>query len=122
MAKRTLVFTPAAYNLAETSRMVEIAKGILDNPQAHSAFDFHFISEGGDFERLITDNGFELTRIGTPLTPEKINHIAAVNDEEKFAVRLEVVFLYAASMKVTIISGGRAPPARKTLTPGGGSR
>ncbi len=85
MSKRLLVFAPATYNLAETSRMVEIAKGVRDHAMAGSVFDIHFISEGGDFEKLITDNGFSLTAVGVPLTPEKISHIAAVNDEEKFA-------------------------------------
>ena len=79
------MFAPAAYNLAETSRMVEIAKGVRDHDVARSVFDIHFISEGGDFEKLITDNGFSLTTVGVPLSPEKISHIAAVNDEEKFA-------------------------------------
>ena len=82
MSKRLLVFAPAAYNLAETSRMVEIAKAVRDHGIAGPVFDIHFISEGGDFEKLITDNGFSLTTVGVPLTKEKISHITAVNDEE----------------------------------------
>jgi len=57
MPKRTLLFGPAAFNLAETSRMVEIAKGIVHHPEASQAFDVRFISDGGDFEVLIEKMG-----------------------------------------------------------------
>ena len=43
--KRLLLFAPAAFSLAETSRMTEIAKGVRDHPRASKAFDIHFISE-----------------------------------------------------------------------------
>jgi hypothetical protein len=45
--KRTLLFAPCAYNLAETSRQVEIAQAISDHPQASEILDVNFISEGG---------------------------------------------------------------------------
>ena len=32
--KRTLLFAPAAFNLAETTRMIEIAKGIVHHGAA----------------------------------------------------------------------------------------
>jgi UDP:flavonoid glycosyltransferase YjiC (YdhE family) len=84
-SKRTLLFAPAAYNLAETSRMVEIAKGIVRHPQASQVFRVHFISDSSDFEGLIEKHGFALTRIEPRLTKEKIQHIARVDRGEEFS-------------------------------------
>ena len=85
MSQRTLLFAPAAYNLAETSRMVEIAKAIERDSVASRAFRVHFISDGGDFERMIEKHGFALTRMEPRLTAEKIEFIAKVDRGEKFA-------------------------------------
>ncbi len=85
MSKRILLFAPAAFNLAETSRMVEIAKAVERHPEAAKVFEVHFISDGGDFERLIEKHGFALTRMEPRLTKEKIEHIARVDRGEKFA-------------------------------------
>ena len=85
MPKPTLLFAPCAFNLAETSRMVEIAKAVARHPAASRAFDIHFISDGGDFERLIQSHGFPLTHMEPRLTPEKIELIAEVDRGEKFA-------------------------------------
>ncbi len=85
MNRKVLLFAPAAFSLAETSRMVEIAKGVARDPVASQRFEIRFISEGGDFESLIEDNHFPLERVEPQLTPEKIAHVFAVNDEEKFA-------------------------------------
>jgi hypothetical protein len=85
MPKPTLLFAPYAFNLAETSRMVEVAKAVAQHPAASRAFDIHFISDGGDFERLIENDGFPLTRMEPRLTPEKIELIAEVDRGEKFA-------------------------------------
>jgi UDP-N-acetylglucosamine:LPS N-acetylglucosamine transferase len=85
MPKRLLLFAPCAFNLAETSRMVEIAKGIERQPVANQAFDIHFISDGGDFESMIEKHGFALTRMEPRLTKEKIEFIARVDRGEKFA-------------------------------------
>lgn len=85
MSKRTLLFAPAAFNLAETSRMLEIAKAVERHPTASSVFQVHFISDGGDFESLIANHGFALTRMEPRLTKEKIEHIARVDRGEKFA-------------------------------------
>ena len=83
--RRPLLFAPAAFNLAETSRMVEIAKGVMRYPQARQVFAPHFISDGGEFESLIEKHGFPLTRLQPRLTAEKIEHIARVDRGEKFA-------------------------------------
>jgi len=85
MTKRILLFAPCAFNLAETSRMVEIAKAVQRHPAANEAFEIHFISDGGDFERLIENHGFSLTRLEPRLTKEKIEFIAKVDRGEKFA-------------------------------------
>ena len=83
--KKILLFAPCAFNLAETSWMVEIAKAIERNPKAREAFAVHFISDGGDFEGMIEKHGFALTRMAPRLTKEKIEHIGKVDRGEKFA-------------------------------------
>jgi hypothetical protein len=83
-AFRTLLFAPCAFNLAETSRMLEIALGVSRDQVASKVFQSHFISDGGDFEPLIEKHGFALTRMEPRLTPEKIEHIAKVDRGEKF--------------------------------------
>ncbi len=83
--QKTLLFAPCAFNLAETSRMLEIAKRVARDPLASKVFECHFISDGGDFESLIEKHGFALTRMEPRLTPEKIEHIAKVDLGEKFA-------------------------------------
>ena len=83
-AKRPLVFAPCAFNLAETSRMVEIAKAVVRDVTASHVFDVHFISDGGEFESMIERHGFGLTRMEPRLTPEKIEHIARVDRGEEF--------------------------------------
>jgi predicted xylose isomerase-like sugar epimerase len=90
MSKRTLLFAPARYNLAETSRMVEIAKGIERHPQASQVFRVHFISDSSDSEGLIEKHGFALTRIELRLTKEKIQHIARVDAAKSFRLLLPI--------------------------------
>lgn len=88
MPKKLLLFAPAAFNLAETSRMLEIAKGIRQHPRACKRFELAFISDGGEFEPLIEKHGLPLTRMEPRLTEEKIEHIARVDRGEKFAPAL----------------------------------
>jgi hypothetical protein len=66
---KTLVFAPAAYNFAETMRMVEIARACRDT------FRVIFASYGGDFEWLVTDEGFPLIPMQPRLTPQKIDRL-----------------------------------------------
>ena len=93
MPKKLVLFAPCAFNLAETSRMVEIAKGIKRHPAASEVFDIHFISDGGDFEWLIEKHGFALTRLEPRLTKEKIDLIAKVDRGEKFTPAFTVAEL-----------------------------
>jgi UDP:flavonoid glycosyltransferase YjiC (YdhE family) len=85
VSKKVLLFAPAAFDLAETTRMMEVAKGIRNHPAASQAFDVRFISNGGDFEHLVEEEEFALQRLEPRLTEEKIEHIARVDRGERFA-------------------------------------
>ncbi|MDD2284902.1 MAG: glycosyltransferase [Paludibacter sp.] len=76
---KTIVFSPAIYNLAETTRCIEIAKACKDY------FNIHFISYGGDFEHIIEKEGYEITRLEPQLTPEKVKHLYKVDQGQKFS-------------------------------------
>jgi len=65
----TLLFAPATYNLAETTRTLEIAKACQDH------FDILFTSYGGEFEHLITEAGYPLRSLEPQLTSEKIDYL-----------------------------------------------
>lgn len=69
---KTLVFAVAGYNLAETGRMIEIAR------EARSDSDVVFASYGGKFEQLIEDEGFRLVRMEPRLTPERLARLRVV--------------------------------------------
>jgi hypothetical protein len=84
VSKNILLFAPCAFNLAETSRMLEIAKGVVRHPKAGQVFDIQFISDGGDFESLIEKEGFPLKKMEPRLTPEKIEFIGKVDKGESF--------------------------------------
>lgn len=85
MTKKVLLFAPVTFDLAETTRMIEIAKGIAQDERARAVFDIQFISNGGDLEHLIEEEGFPLKRMEPRLTPEKIEHIGRVDKAEEFA-------------------------------------
>jgi UDP:flavonoid glycosyltransferase YjiC (YdhE family) len=115
MAKKTLLFAPVTFDLAETTRMIEIAKGIVNHPFASKAFDIQFISNGGDLEHLIEEEGFPLKRLEPRFTPEKIEFIGKVDKGEIFApafsqtemialIANEVEYLREA-MPVAVITG-----------------
>jgi UDP:flavonoid glycosyltransferase YjiC (YdhE family) len=88
MAKKTLLFAPVTFDLAETTRMLEIAKGIKNHPAANQVFNIHFISNGGDLEHLIEAEGFSLQRLEPRFTPEKIEFFGKVDRGEIFAPAL----------------------------------
>ena len=104
---KTFIFAPACYDLAETTRMLEVAKAMARHPRMRETIRIRFMSEGGEFEGLITAEGFTLDTIEPRVTPEKIAQIAAVNDQEKIGtiyswreilnkVRGDTAFLAAA--------------------------
>ena len=74
---KTLLFSPAAYNLAETTRCIEIAKA------CKAVFRIEFMSYGGQFENLIEKEGFKIHHVEPSLTPEKIKHIYQVDQGKK---------------------------------------
>ena len=69
---KTIVFAVAGYNLAETGRMIEIAK------EARGHFDIIFASYGGQFEPLIEGEGFTLRRMEPRLTQEQLDRLRVV--------------------------------------------
>lgn len=69
---KTLIFAVAGYNLAETGRMIEIARS------AKKYFNVIFASYGGQFEELIEGEGFVLERLSPRLTPQKLAHLRIV--------------------------------------------
>lgn len=66
---KTLIFAVAGYNLAETGRMLEIAKACKDK------FKIIFASYGGGYEHYIEEAGFELKKIDPRLTEEQLHHV-----------------------------------------------
>lgn len=74
---KTLIFAAAGYNLAETTHMIEIAK------EARKDFKPVFLSYGGKFEFLIEKENFDLIKAEPRLTPDKIQHLYAVNRGQK---------------------------------------
>jgi len=71
-AMKTLVLAVAGYNLAETGRMIEIAR------EARRHFNVVFASYGGQFEELIEDEGFALERMSPRLTREELARLRVV--------------------------------------------
>lgn len=69
---KKLIFAVAGYNLAETGRMIEIAR------EAQRHFSVMFASYGGQFEDLIEQEGFELKKMEPRLTQEKLDRLRVV--------------------------------------------
>jgi hypothetical protein len=118
MSKKILLFAPCAFNLAETTRMPEIAKGVLHHAAASQAFDIQFMSDGGEFEHLIEAEGFALKKMGPRLTPEKIEFIGKVDKGEIFApaftleetlVRINAEMAYLKELGPTAVLTGSYP-------------
>ncbi len=80
----TLVFSPAVYNLAETTRCIEVAKACRKD------FEILFISYGGEFEGLIAQAEFALERLEPQITPEKAAHIYKVDQGTKLGYLFSV--------------------------------
>ncbi len=69
---KTLLLAAAGYNLAETGRMLGIARA------ARKHFDILFASYGGRFEQLIEDQGFRLVKMEPRLTQERLARLRIV--------------------------------------------
>jgi len=74
---RQLAFLPATWNLAETTRTIEVAKACREE------FDIAFASYGGPFERLVEKERFPLTKLEPRLTPEDIDHMYKIDQGEE---------------------------------------
>ncbi|MBK9210605.1 MAG: hypothetical protein IPL71_20930 [Anaerolineales bacterium] len=76
---KTLVFAPETLNIAETTRMIEIANASRDN------FRCVFFGYSDLYSNLIEQAGFEFRRMSPWLTKEKIEHLWKVDRMESFA-------------------------------------
>lgn len=76
---KALVFAPETINIAETTRMIEIAKAVREK------FHCVFFGYSDKFSSLITEAGFEFRRMEPWLTEEKIEHLWRVDRGESFA-------------------------------------
>jgi UDP:flavonoid glycosyltransferase YjiC (YdhE family) len=83
-SRRALLFAPCAYNLAETTRMIEIAKAVLAGEAGQSAFEIRFISEGGAFEQLIVEAGFPVEKLEPRISPAQIERAYKLDKGEAF--------------------------------------
>ena len=118
MSKKILLFAPCAFDLAETTRMIEIAKGVAHHEAASQVFNIQFMSDGGDFEHLIDEEGFPLKKMEPRLTEEKIEFIAKVDKGEIFApaftnqeimVRIDNEKKYVQELKPAVVITGSYP-------------
>ena len=69
---KTLIFAVAGYNLAETGRMLEIAKA------CKGKFEIIFASYGGQYEHFIEEAGFELKEMEPRLTQKRLDRLRVV--------------------------------------------
>jgi len=69
---KTLIFAVAGYNLAETGRMLEIAKA------SRGRFKILFMSYGGQYEHYIREEGFVLIEMEPRLNREKLARLRKV--------------------------------------------
>lgn len=74
-----LIFGIAGFNIAETTRMLEIAKYLSNQ------FKITFISYGGSYEFLVKEYDFPLIKMSPRETEEKIEHIMKIDRMEKIA-------------------------------------
>lgn len=65
----TLLFAPETLNIAETTRMIEVARA------AQADFACHFMSYGGEYEHLIGEAGFPVHRLNPLLTPARAEEL-----------------------------------------------
>ena len=70
MHKRCIGFFPAAFDLAETTRMVNIAVALRDLGE----YEPVFFSHGGQYESLITEHGLTPISVEPIYTQKDIDH------------------------------------------------
>ncbi|WP_423189807.1 glycosyltransferase [Alkalibacterium sp. f15] len=73
-----ILFGIVGWNIAETTRMIEVAKVLRDK------YECHFFSYGGQFESLVEEAGFTLHHLEPVEDEEKIEHLWKVDRGETF--------------------------------------
>lgn len=76
---KTILFAPETINIAETTRMVEIAKLLRDK------YDCIFAGYSDEYSGIIKNAGFEFIPLKPWLTKEKTEHLWRVDRMESFA-------------------------------------
>lgn len=76
---KTIVFAVETCNLAETSRMLAVARA------CEGRFAPLFTSYGGDFARLVEEAGSPMRRLPPQLTSERIEHLYRVDRMESMS-------------------------------------
>ncbi len=86
MSKQTLVLAPAAFNLAEVTRMLEIAKASRDT------FNVVFLSYDatGRNHHFIEDEGFEIRRMRPEMTADQVDRMFRIDRGDEFGSFLPV--------------------------------
>lgn len=75
---KNILFGIVGWNIAETTRMIEVAKIFRDD------YTCHFFSYGGAFEHLVEEEGFTLHRLQPIEDDQKIQHLWKVDRGETF--------------------------------------
>lgn len=76
MTRPTILFAPETFNIAETTRAIEIAKACREH------FTAHFMGYGGDFVHLIEEAGFTFHLLEPHYTQAKIEHLWKIDRME----------------------------------------
>lgn len=78
--RKTLIFSPAEFNLAETTRCLDVAKECREN------FDIIFLSYGGEFKHLVEKEHFKTISLEPQITREKATHLYDINHGRKLGL------------------------------------
>ncbi len=85
---KNLLFAPETINIAEVTRMIEIAKTCRDR------FNCEFFGYGGDYAHLIEDAGFPLHLLEPRVTPQRADELFKADRMEaggKFFTNAEMI-------------------------------
>lgn len=77
MSPPLLLFAPETFNLAETTRMIEVARA------AGPDFVCHFMGYGGEYEHLIPAAGFPLHTLNPRVTPARVEELMKADRMER---------------------------------------
>jgi len=75
---KKILFGVVGWNIAETTRMIEVAHIFKDE------YECHFFSYGGDFEHLVEEAGYPLHHLSPHEDETKIQHLFKVDRGETF--------------------------------------